>query len=285
MKIQCDVCNKDGASVYCPADEAALCASCDYGVHHANKLASSHYRFNLLTPSAKDTPNCDICQDKRAFLFCKQDRAILCSDCDASIHAANQLTQRHHRFLLTGVKLSAKTNLYAAAGSDPIPDFESHPSAAKKNLAASQPAAHKTCSCCDQLMGDPCSTSSISEYLMETLPGWRVDDLLDSSSAPYAFSKQYDDGLLLPFMDADVLGHSDLMGSLFPESWASQVPSISPPFPQVPHYPSSYAPVACKETTSMKATDSRKSLIDDGFTVPQMISPHSSVGTKRSRLV
>ncbi|MCD7459087.1 hypothetical protein HAX54_040049 [Datura stramonium] len=49
MKIQCDVCNKKEASVFCVADEAALCDSCDHRVHHANKLAGKHQRFSSST--------------------------------------------------------------------------------------------------------------------------------------------------------------------------------------------------------------------------------------------
>jgi hypothetical protein len=62
MKIQCDVCSKEEASVFCTADEAALCDTCDHRVHHANKLASKHQRFSLLHPSSKNFPICDICQ-------------------------------------------------------------------------------------------------------------------------------------------------------------------------------------------------------------------------------
>lgn len=63
MKIQCDVCDKAEASVFCTADEAALCDACDHRVHHANKLASKHQRFSLLHPSStKQFPLCDVCQ-------------------------------------------------------------------------------------------------------------------------------------------------------------------------------------------------------------------------------
>ncbi|KAL7256508.1 hypothetical protein ACSBR1_010440 [Camellia fascicularis] len=70
MKIQCDVCNKDEASMFCSANEATLCVACDHPVHHANKLAGKRQRFSLLHPSPKQFPLCDICQEKRAFLFC-----------------------------------------------------------------------------------------------------------------------------------------------------------------------------------------------------------------------
>ncbi|KAL0432386.1 UNVERIFIED_CONTAM: B-box zinc finger protein 21 [Sesamum latifolium] len=145
MKIQCDVCEKDEASLFCVADEAALCTACDHRVHHANKLAGKHQRFSLHHPSPKQAPLCDICQvlviatclfrllvmidvvisewinllrqERRAFLFCQQDRAILCRECDVPIHKANEHTQKHARFLLTGVKLSATAALYSASQS------------------------------------------------------------------------------------------------------------------------------------------------------------------------
>ncbi|CAM8932437.1 unnamed protein product [Rhodiola kirilowii] len=106
MKIQCDVCAAEQATVFCTADEAALCDRSDHKVHQANKLAKKHRRFSLVHPSCNEAPLCDICQEKKAFLFCKDDRAISCRECDFSIHQANELTQMHHRYLLTGVKLS-----------------------------------------------------------------------------------------------------------------------------------------------------------------------------------
>jgi hypothetical protein len=69
MKVQCDVCAAEAASVFCCADEAALCDACDHRVHRANKLAGKHRRFSLLNPSASGrsptsttAPLCDICQ-------------------------------------------------------------------------------------------------------------------------------------------------------------------------------------------------------------------------------
>ncbi|KAF2301913.1 hypothetical protein GH714_030369 [Hevea brasiliensis] len=62
MKIKCDVCGMAEASVFCSADEAALCDGCDRHVHHANKLASKHMRHSLLHPSSKQSPLCDVCQ-------------------------------------------------------------------------------------------------------------------------------------------------------------------------------------------------------------------------------
>lgn len=69
MKIQCDVCDKVEASVFCPADEAALCHNCDHAIHHVNKLAGKHPRFSLHHPTSKDFPFCDICQVLYSFLL------------------------------------------------------------------------------------------------------------------------------------------------------------------------------------------------------------------------
>ncbi|KAH9308304.1 hypothetical protein KI387_036215, partial [Taxus chinensis] len=110
MKVECDVCERGEASVFCCADEAALCAACDSQVHQANKLASKHPRLSLLH-SPPDFPTCDICQEKRAFFFCKQDRALLCRDCDFSVHSANDLTAKHSRFLVPGIKVSLHPSL------------------------------------------------------------------------------------------------------------------------------------------------------------------------------
>lgn len=61
MKVQCDVCDRNKASVMCCADEAALCLDCDSRVHAANKLATKHQRISLISPMV-DCPRCDICQ-------------------------------------------------------------------------------------------------------------------------------------------------------------------------------------------------------------------------------
>ena len=67
MKVQCDVCAAEAASVFCCADEAALCDACDRRIHRANKLAGKHRRFSLnpcssSSAAAQKPPLCDICQ-------------------------------------------------------------------------------------------------------------------------------------------------------------------------------------------------------------------------------
>lgn len=155
-----------------------------------------------------------VLQERRAFLFCQEDRAVLCRECDVPIHKANEHTQKHNRFLLTGVKLSATSSLYPASSSsstssEPVINSTSirSPQSWKKRprtvslevvrsptveKAALQSAAtrnkfdHDKYSASDN---GSYSASSISEYLMETIPGWPVEDLLDPSFASNGFCK------------------------------------------------------------------------------------------------
>ncbi|CAH8344576.1 unnamed protein product [Eruca vesicaria subsp. sativa] len=203
MKIWCDVCDKEEASVFCCADEAALCNGCDRNVHFANKLAGKHLRFSLTSPKFKDAPLCDICGERRALLFCQEDRAILCRECDIPIHQANEHTKKHNRFLLTGIKLSASPSTY--------PRTSNSDSAAALGRAKTRPksvSGEVPCSASSEVFasspsttpnnyyygleetfqqasdsGSGSGTGSISEYLMETLPSWRVEDLLQD---PYS---------------------------------------------------------------------------------------------------
>lgn len=208
MKIRCDVCDKVEATVFCCADEAALCDGCDHRVHHANTLASKHSRFSLVHPSFKESPLCDTCQERRAVLFCQEDRAILCRECDLPIHKVNEHTQKHNRFLLTGVKLCGPS-LYATSSSTGNCDANinttsnrNHQHYLKKPISASNeifcsPSVATASPPTAYIYDDShvsgygsISISSISEYLETVVPGWRVDDFLDPSfTSNSSFSK------------------------------------------------------------------------------------------------
>ncbi|KAL2512958.1 B-box zinc finger protein 21 [Abeliophyllum distichum] len=310
MKIQCDVCDKDEAILFCVADEAALCNACDHRVHHANKLAGKHERFSLLQPSPKQAPLCDICQERRALLFCQQDRAILCKECDESIHSANEHTSKHNRFLLTGVKLSAISVLYSSTPisttsaptninsqnsrnkSPSLPSTKPHSTTTTSTDETATPppppppaAAAANDNQNSQLLvngGHNFSTSSISEYLIEMLPGWHVEDLLDSSSAYDGLCKGAENDMF-PFSGADIEGN---LSGLSPEnmgSWVPQSPCLHqtqnqlyPPLHMAFWDPNSNGIKESKEVTNIKS--SRMWSDDNSFAVPQ-ISPHSKKST------
>uniref|UniRef100_A0A5B7A319 Putative B-box type zinc finger family protein n=1 Tax=Davidia involucrata TaxID=16924 RepID=A0A5B7A319_DAVIN len=96
MRTVCDVCESAAAILFCAADEAALCRSCDDKVHMCNKLASRHVRVGLADPS--DVPRCDICENAPAFFYCEIDGSSLCLQCDMIVHVGRKRT--HGRYLL-----------------------------------------------------------------------------------------------------------------------------------------------------------------------------------------
>ncbi|KAM7486877.1 hypothetical protein LguiA_002886 [Lonicera macranthoides] len=164
MKIQCDVCEKAPATVICCADEAALCSKCDTEVHAANKLASKHQRLVLQSLSNK-LPPCDICQEKAAFIFCVEDRALFCRDCDQPIHSSGSLAANHQRFLATGIRVALNSN--------PPQEAENH----DLNPPApppSPPPLNKT------PQNIPLKTPTQQDSGFSS-PSWAVDDLLQFS--------------------------------------------------------------------------------------------------------
>ncbi|XP_020597069.1 B-box zinc finger protein 22-like, partial [Phalaenopsis equestris] len=48
-----------------------------------------------------------------AYFFCLEDRAILCRNCDFSVHTANPCVSIHQRFLLTGVQVGLESTASA----------------------------------------------------------------------------------------------------------------------------------------------------------------------------
>ncbi|KAK9068783.1 hypothetical protein SSX86_012899 [Deinandra increscens subsp. villosa] len=158
MKIQCDVCEKAPATLICCADEAALCGRCDLEVHAANKLASKHQRLMLQT-LPNNLPPCDICQEKAAFIFCVEDRALFCRECDKPIHSAGSLAANHQRFLATGIRVglsSSSTKDTEKSNQEPPP--ASTMAAVVPNAVPVKAPAHQ-----------------IPSY---GSPAWAVDDLL-----------------------------------------------------------------------------------------------------------
>lgn len=203
MKIQCDVCEKAPATVICCADEAALCKKCDVQVHAANKLARKHPRLSLRSLPHK-LPRCDICQckEKAAFIFCVEDRALFCKDCDEAIHSANNLAKNHQRYLAAGicVELSSKRDM----GSSKNQFMPRPPKSNPPPMSSKIPTQH---------VSDPAS------------PAWAVDDLLQFSD-----SKLFDKKEQIEFSEFEWLTDIDLFeGQLSGEasSAAAEVPELT----------------------------------------------------------
>lgn len=122
-------------------------------------------------------------QEKRGFLFCKEDRAILCRECDVPVHAVSDLTMRHTRFLLTGVRISSEP------AASPAPPSDQEENNADYCCSGDNAATSHGCG--------SSTSSSISEYLTKTLPGWHVEDFLvdDATAAAAAAASSSSTGI------------------------------------------------------------------------------------------
>lgn len=86
QKRLCDYCNESTALLYCRADSAKLCFSCDREVHSANQLFTKHTRSQL----------CDACDVSPASIFCSTESRVLCQNCDWERHSLS-LSPVHDR--------------------------------------------------------------------------------------------------------------------------------------------------------------------------------------------
>jgi len=114
---------------------------------------------------------------------------LFCRECDLPIHRANEHTQKHNRFLLTGVKLSANS-LDSASSSTNCTDTLTEGKNARSRINTPRSISNEnlssSCKAEDNVGSDTgsVSTSSISEYLIETIPGYCFEELLDGSFPP-----------------------------------------------------------------------------------------------------
>ncbi|XP_055961197.1 putative zinc finger protein At1g68190 isoform X2 [Mercurialis annua] len=84
MEKICEFCTALRPVVYCKADAAFLCLSCDARIHSANALSNRHLRTLL----------CDACRNHPAYARCMDHRMFVCRGCDQSIHGVSSPHQR-----------------------------------------------------------------------------------------------------------------------------------------------------------------------------------------------
>ncbi|ONI31527.1 hypothetical protein PRUPE_1G318100 [Prunus persica] len=84
MKKLCEFCSVLRPVVYCKADAAHLCLSCDAKVHSANTLFNRHLRTIL----------CNSCKYRPAYVLCLDHKMFMCRVCDITLHIASQHQKR-----------------------------------------------------------------------------------------------------------------------------------------------------------------------------------------------
>ncbi|EPS61097.1 hypothetical protein M569_13703 [Genlisea aurea] len=90
--VDCDFCGSRTAVLYCRADSAKLCLSCDSHVHSANAVSRKHIRSQI----------CDNCAAEPASCRCATDGLVLCQDCDCDAHGSCAASAAHDRSPLEG---------------------------------------------------------------------------------------------------------------------------------------------------------------------------------------
>nr|ACF35275.1 B-box zinc finger protein [Bambusa oldhamii] len=214
MRIQCDACEGAAATVVCCADEAALCARCDVEIHAANKLASKHQRLPLDAALPAALPRCDVCQEKAAFVFCVEDRALLCRDCDEPIHVPGTLSGNHQRYLATGIRVGFGSVCSANVGT--------HASCLPPKGGSKPPSVVAACGVPKPV---PAAAQEVPSSPFFPPSGWAVEDLLQLSDYESSNKKESPLGFteLEWFADIDLLhDHAPAKGG----STAAEVPDL-----------------------------------------------------------
>lgn len=85
MERLCEVCKAYRAVVYCIADAASLCLTCDAKVHSANALSGRHLRTLL----------CGFCKNQPCVVRCLDHKMFLCNGCNEKIHGV--VSSKHVR--------------------------------------------------------------------------------------------------------------------------------------------------------------------------------------------
>ncbi|GMI85802.1 B-box protein 11 [Hibiscus trionum] len=108
----CDYCDQSTALLYCRADSAKLCFSCDREVHSANLLFSKHSRSQL----------CDACHQSPASVFCETEQSVFCSNCDWEYHRLPSFSLHNRRPVEVFTGCPSVTELLSFIGIEDLGD-------------------------------------------------------------------------------------------------------------------------------------------------------------------
>ncbi|KAL0421616.1 UNVERIFIED_CONTAM: Zinc finger protein CONSTANS-LIKE 14 [Sesamum latifolium] len=104
--VTCDFCGERPAILYCRADSAKLCLSCDQHVHSANALAKKHLRSQI----------CDNCAAEPASIRCATDGLVLCQECDWDAHGSCAVSAAHDRSQLRDFRGAHRPSIWRRLG-------------------------------------------------------------------------------------------------------------------------------------------------------------------------
>ncbi|XP_054790693.1 zinc finger protein CONSTANS-LIKE 13 [Prosopis cineraria] len=164
----CDYCGDSTGLLYCRADSAKLCFSCDREVHSTNQLFSKHTRALL----------CNACDGSPATILCSTESCVFCQNCDWERHNLS-LSLVHDRRPLEGFTgCPSVTELLTILGFEDL---------GKKTLFSTE-----DCGGCGVGDGDGLVGSELEEGLSDLLV-WdapavvSLDDLITSTGSSHNY--------------------------------------------------------------------------------------------------
>lgn len=104
------------ATIWCPADEASFCDSCDETVHAANMLAKRHMRVPI-NEATDRTSNCHIHLGLPLESYCMACRMPLCNICRMKGHHSAGEAATHH---VVPLREAYRVALQASRKQDPV---------------------------------------------------------------------------------------------------------------------------------------------------------------------
>lgn len=107
----CDNCGANPALLYCEADDARLCESCDARVHSANSVAQRHIRVPINERPGAPVGNCPDHPDTEVDEFCKEDRYPICPHCRSlGSHSMGDAAKHHTLPIVDAYRTELKRN-------------------------------------------------------------------------------------------------------------------------------------------------------------------------------
>ncbi|KAI9119379.1 hypothetical protein K1719_010054 [Acacia pycnantha] len=160
----CDYCGGSTGILYCRADSAKLCFSCDREVHSTNQLFSKHTRALL----------CDACDNSPATILCSTESSVFCQNCDWERHNLS-LSVVHDRRPLEGFTGCPSVNeLLSILGFEDL---------GKKALVSTEDCG----GCGDGLVGSEIG-EGLWDFLVWDAPAVvSLDDLITSTSSSHNY--------------------------------------------------------------------------------------------------
>lgn len=131
-------------------------------------------------------------QEKAAFIFCVEDRALFCQDCDEPIHSAGSLSANHQRYLATGIRVAVGSSCSKDTKKSCLEPPNQSAQQTSVKLPVQQPSSFNSSWAVDDLMqfsDFESSTDKVMKLNMDSMPLLIIIDIEKVISWSFSFVK------------------------------------------------------------------------------------------------